>query len=500
MKKNRVVSVFWWPAVIAAAVFVFAAAMVFSIGQSIWFDEGYSILLAKNSWSELFALTAVDAHPPFYYALLKVWGSVFGFDEFALRSLSATLLSGTVVMVSLLLRRLFSARVALLALPVIILGPFLLRYGYEVRMYSTALLIGVSATYMLVVALKEKRWWQWGIYAVLVALGMYTLYMMVVVWLAHFVWLLVQSLKKPRNKVTQWQWVYAYAAAVALFAAYIPTFLYQMTNSALPGIGSAITLTRLSDITSVLLTFTPEWKLGGLLSLLILAGIALLIWVGVQTHKHLTKIEKKHYGFLAVLVLVPLAFYTITSLSSHPIFVNRYLAHVAIFIYALVGVTLALGIVYQKKFKKLSYIPYLAYGVILVTLSIGLVQLQAAGNYIFERNQTPYTQQIRDSIKCSDALTIVADDPYTYIDSVYYFDNCDIRFFSENDVEKKGGYAPLHGSPARVGNQSELTAPIIMTLGWDGKEPSFELDERYKFVDEKVFGSQLITTYRLIEE
>lgn len=73
MKKNKAVSVFWWPAVIAAAIFVFAVAMVFSIGQSIWFDEGYSILLAKGSWSELFALTAVDAHPPFYYALLKIW-------------------------------------------------------------------------------------------------------------------------------------------------------------------------------------------------------------------------------------------------------------------------------------------------------------------------------------------------------------------------------------------------------------------------------------------
>jgi uncharacterized membrane protein len=370
-------------------------------------------------------------------------------------------------------------------------------------MYATALLIATSATYMLVVALKEKRWWQWVAYAALVALGMYTLYMMVVVWFAHFVWLLVQTLKnkKTRRNLVQWQWLYAFAGAVVLFAPYIPTFIYQMIHSALPGIGNEITLTRVGDMVSVLLLFTPEWKLGGWLTLLILAGIALVIWVGVKTYTYLSKEEKKHYVFLAYLIMVPLAFYILTSLPPRdPVFVVRYLAHIAIFIYAFVGVTLAFGIVHQKKFKNYSYVPALAYGVMFVTLIIGLVQLQVAGNYIFERNQTPYTQEIRNSINCSDALTIVAVDPYTYIDSVFYFDNCDIRFFSEEEVAKQGGYAPLGGSPARVGSPQELDAPIVMLLGWDGSEPSFSPDSRYKFVDSKVYGKQQITTFRLTEE
>jgi uncharacterized membrane protein len=85
--------------------------MVLSLRQSIWFDEGYSILLAKQPVGELLALTAVDAHPPLYYLLLKAWGEMFGFTEFALRSLSALFLGGAVTTMLLLIRRLFGTRV-----------------------------------------------------------------------------------------------------------------------------------------------------------------------------------------------------------------------------------------------------------------------------------------------------------------------------------------------------------------------------------------------------
>lgn len=493
---------YWWVGMLLVAAAVYTGAMLFSVGNSIWFDEGYSILLAKSSWHELFALTAVDAHPPLYYALLKAWGSVFGYSEFALRSLSAVMAGGAVVVTATLLRKMFSAKVALTALPLIAAAPFVLRYGYEVRMYSTALLIAVGATYVLLNAYKGNKWSQWVVYAVLVALGMYTLYMTIVVWVAHAIWLLVQSLKKPRVPILQWRWAYAFIGAIVLFLPYIPTFIHQMFNSVLPGIGKELTLTSLVDIVTVLFTFTPEWQVGGWLSLLLLAGIILTTWVGVSTYKNFSKQDKQSYGLLVFLVLIPLAFYAVTSLPPRdPIFVNRYLAHVAIFVYSLVAVTLALGVVHRNKLRaNRRIVPVIAYVLVGVILAIGLSRLHTAGNFVFERMQTPETQQVRSSIECNDATTIVADDPYTYIDAVFYFDDCDMRFYSEQPVEKEGGYAPLHNSSARLSDSKDIQTQTLIRLGWNGNTPSFVVDDRYTLVDSRVYDKQLVEVYELSAE
>lgn len=493
----------WWPLVALAGIAVYVIAMLFARHQSIWFDEGYSILLAKSHWADLFALTAVDAHPPLYYALLKIWGSLFGFSEFALRSFSALLLSGAVVAGLALLRRLFSAKVALLALPFLIFAPFLIRYGYEVRMYSMATLIGVAATYVLVSAREHRGWWRWGVYAALVALGMYTLYMTLVIWLAHVVWLLVVMLKeKKRQPIKTWKWLYAFGFAVLLFAAYIPTFIYQTLYSALPGVGSSITLTKFGDMVSVLFTYTPEWNVGGWLTVLIVVGIILVSVVGARVYRLLSKQQKQYYLLIVALTLIPIAFYVLTSLPPRtPIYINRYLAHVAIFIYMLVGVTLALGIVYRDKWKgHARFVPFAAYAVTLLIVGIGMVQLHTIGNFVFERMQHPQTEQVRQAIACNDATTIVADDPYTYIDSAFYFDGCDLRFFSATPIDYKGGYAMLHDSPLRVEDSLNLDSQTIYRLGWVGQEPSFVVDGRYKLVHSEEHDKELLEKYELTSE
>jgi len=503
MTKHFSLEKIWWPVVALAGAAVYFIAIIFASHQSIWFDEGYSILLAKSNWGDLFSLTAVDAHPPLYYAVLKIWGTVFGFSDFALRSLSAVLLSGAVMTGLAMLRRCFSAKVALLALPFIVFAPFLIRYGYEVRMYSMAMLIGVAATYVLVSAYEKKDWWRWAVYAALVALGMYTLYMTLVIWLAHVVWLSVLSMKeKKRQPVKTWKWLYAYAFAVVLFLPYIATFIHQTLYSALPGVGSSITLAKLADMVSVLFAYTPEWSVGGWLALLILAGIILVSVVGVKVYQHIPQPQKKYYLLLVALTLVPIAFYILTSLPPRtPIYINRYLAHVAIFIYMLVGVTLALGVSYRSKWKKqASRLAPVAYAVTLLIVGIGMMQLYATGNFVFERMQHPQTSQIRQAVTCNNTTTIVADDPYTYIDSAFYFDGCDLRFFSENPIEYKGGYAKLHDSPLRISDSLNVDSQTVYRLGWVGQKPSFVVDNRYELIHSEQHDKQLLEEYQLISE
>ncbi|MBN1874732.1 MAG: hypothetical protein JXA33_10920 [Anaerolineae bacterium] len=41
--------------------------------EKLWYDEGFSVLVARLPWQRLLDATAGDVHPPAYYAVLKVW-------------------------------------------------------------------------------------------------------------------------------------------------------------------------------------------------------------------------------------------------------------------------------------------------------------------------------------------------------------------------------------------------------------------------------------------
>ncbi len=499
---GRLIEKYWWIALGFGALLFFALVLTLSSGQPIWFDEGYSILLARQSYGELLSLTAVDAHPPLYYLLLKFWGDIFGFSELALRSLSATLMSGAVIVAALTVRRMFSTRVMLFALPALILAPFLLRYGYEVRMYALATLIAVSATYALLRARSAKTWHWWAVYAVLVAAGMYTLYMMVAVWFAHFVWLLVVSLRSKSDSLWKMSWIYAFAGAVVLFLPYIKTFIHQLTHSALPGMGNEMTVPQLTNIASTLTLYTPEWSLGGWGSIVIVAFIVTVSLFGVRAYKKLKIGEKRHFMLIVALSFIPIVFYALTSLPPRdPIFIVRYMAHSSIFIYMLIGVITALTVVAKRSGRRSRIWNGIGLLLVAVVLTSGVVLLGRAGNFNFERMQQPLTHDVRDAARCNDSSTVVvADDPYTYIDSTFYFQDCDLRFFSKNDVAYAGGYAMLHESKLRVASPLDINAPEIVHLGWKGAEPRFKPDARYQLVGTDTFDKQVVTRYVLIEE
>lgn len=481
---------YWWVWPVIAMIVAYVLIMVLGNGQSVWFDEGYSIILAQHSIPELLALTAVDAHPPLFYILLKLWGSIFGWSEFALRSFPAILSSLVVGGMFLVVKKLFTTRVALVVLPFTVVAPFVLRYGYEIRMYSLALLIGVLATLVLVYASERKKSKLWILYSGLVALGMLTLYMSLAIWLAHAVWLFANWKKKSWKTFLKQPWVQSYIGAIALFAFYIPTVIYQLTHSALPGIGKEVTLTVLANIAGLVAVYTPEYKLDGLMSLGIIGVTALSVYLLLVAHLKMPKTQKSALWLMIILVTVPLFFFAIVAMLK-PIFITRYIAHVSVYIYALVGLAVALGWRYGKR--------YVAIILAIIALSVstfGVFQLQSIGNFIFERSQYPMSRQIRSDINCDKDTVIVSDDPYTYIDNRYYFAGCKFYFFSKDNVAKQGGYAPLSNSQQRLASSESLDNLRLLHLHWEG-ETTFKPDVRYRLVESKRYDKQFVDEYHL---
>jgi uncharacterized membrane protein len=442
--KNHFIAVLILGAIIAMAI-----SLAVGLSQSVWFDEAYSIMLAKQPVSQIIHLTSVDTHPPLYYLLLSGWGNIFGWSELALRSLSVLAMGGAVIISGLLTKKMFGLRALIITLPFVAFAPFLLRYSFEIRMYAVASLIGIAATYVLVLALdaKEKqRLWLYVLYAVLVAVGVYTLYYTVLLWVAHLIWLLWRSYSKKEALLSS-IWLKSYVLSVILFLPWLPTFFHQITNGALAPISQSMTLDNLLGIISFSFLYRPVWQLDALLSLVALFVILMIGYLCVQSFKVVDRKQKPYLILLAMYVLVPIAILTLVGLV-RPMYVERYLAHVLIGGSMLIGVAVALVTARSKKVLKVLS------ATLVVVMAIGIIQLIQVGNYNFQRLQHPDVKQAAAVItECQPGTVVLAADPYVEIELSYYLPLCKINFYSET-ASLGGGYAALTYSKSRIADPS----------------------------------------------
>jgi uncharacterized membrane protein len=420
------------------------AAMIISLSvgmmQSVWFDEAYSIAVSQQPLARMVHLISVDTHPPLYYLLLSVWGNLFGWGEFALRSFSVLAMGGAAALAGLLTKKLFGSRTAVITLPFIVLAPFLLRYGFEIRMYALASLIGIAATYVLVLAVQAKRnrVWLFGLYAVLVAVGVYTLYYTVLLWLAHFIWLVWQS-RSNKQPIIKSDWFRAYLLSVALFLPWMPSFITQITGGALAQISQSMTVDNLLGIVSFSFLFEPIWRLGPWQSLVILFVLAMLVYLSVRAFKLVDKKQKKYLVLFGLYFAIPIVLLTLVGLVK-PMYVERYLSHV------LIGASIYVGVIVSVVIKKSNNALKTLSALLIAAMAIGIFNLYQTGNYNFQRLQKPDVKSAAAYVsKCDNESVVFASDPYEAIELGYYLPKCKI-YFSSAPNRLIGGYTMLYGS------------------------------------------------------
>lgn len=476
--------------VLLAAVAAMAISLAIGLHQSVWFDESYSILVAKQPVAQLVQLTSVDTHPPLYYLLLKAWGSIFGWSAVALRGLSVLAMGGALTVGAFLVRRLFGVRAAVISLPFVAFAPFLLRYGFEIRMYALASLIGIAATYVLVRGVQAKTANEQAkyyiFYALLVALGVYTLYYTVLLWIAHVVWLLWLD-RKYKWAMIKRPWFLAFIGSLVLFLPWLPTFVSQITHNALAPIAQALTMENLSGIVSFAFLYRPSWQLTGLTSLIVLFVIITVSFIVIRAFKQVSGKEKPYLVLFSLYWMVPILVIAAISLVS-PMYVERYLSHVLIGASLFIGVSLAFVV---RLDKKMGYIG----GALLVVMIAGVIHLEAVGNYNFQRLQTPETKAIVSSYGCNDT-TYIASGPFAYIEGSYELSSCDFRFFATVNPVFHGGFAPLHDSDKRLTSTTSLMAKRLLLVDFNSNHKVLVPDGRYHFVGSKMFDGTQVNEYQ----
>jgi hypothetical protein len=135
---------------VAITLLAFALRLVRLDFQPLWWDEGYSVFFATRDFGTMLERTAIDIHPPLYYALMQVWIFFFGKSDIALRWLSVFIGVAAIPLIYLLAKKLFDARIALIAALLLAISPFHIYYSQEVRMYGLVTLLGLASFYLCI--------------------------------------------------------------------------------------------------------------------------------------------------------------------------------------------------------------------------------------------------------------------------------------------------------------------------------------------------------------
>jgi mannosyltransferase len=149
-------------------------------------DEGFTAQMVKLPWSLMVSdLARIDYNMALHYLPLKAWTTIFGTSEASLRFPSVIAVLIALPLLYKVVTKIFDTRVAALAVIILALNPFFLRYGLTARPYGFLILWAVVATTTLVAALEDPTRRRWLVYGLVAVIGIHVHLTAVLVIAAH---------------------------------------------------------------------------------------------------------------------------------------------------------------------------------------------------------------------------------------------------------------------------------------------------------------------------
>ena len=159
--------------------------------QGFWFDEANTAADLRYAPGKMLGLLPQnETTPPLFYCVAWVWARIFGFGEFALRSLPALAGVATVPVMYLATARLVSRRAGIVAAALTTCNPFLVWYSQEFRPYMPMVLLAAASLLAFAQARERPTRGTLIAWAVICSLALADHYYALLVVVPEAVWLL----------------------------------------------------------------------------------------------------------------------------------------------------------------------------------------------------------------------------------------------------------------------------------------------------------------------
>ena len=445
--------------------------------SSLWYDETVSTFLARQDLIDLTRHTAGDIHPPLYYYLLHFWIQFAGSSEFAFAFVSLAFDIILIALVYRVAREWLNANVALIAAFLVAISPYNLWYSQEVRMYTMGATLGLTSVYFFVRLLCRQSTVDsrqkflprdFIAYAIVSALGMYTLYyfafLLVFENLVALVWLIRNSKFAIQNFKSQfgiwdlgfWIWFCSQLAIVALYLPWLGVAFRQATDPPVPPWRSFTSLPQvlIESFSALTLGQSVDPMIVSPILLIAASVIVIALWRGGQ---------RSTIGGLFLLGYTFVPLFVIYSLSLwKPLYHVRYVFTYSPAFYIL----LALGLhrIANSKFRIAKY-------AVLFTVYCSLFTFSAysANNFWFDSKYAKddlrgALNYVAEHWRPGDAILINAGYTYTAFD--YYY---------RQPIAWRGRLADYTPRDATTGAVVLQTGSIggAQNLGWGNPESDF---------------------------
>ena len=223
----------------AALLFLLAVSVLLrtrALDASLWIDEGISAGIASHPAGEIPGLLRQDGSPPAYYLLLHAWTELAGTSEavlrapslaFALLTVPATLWAGW---------SLFGRRAGWICAAAAAVLPFLTAHAQEARMYTLVAFLSVLATASFLHAFAFGRRRYVPLFALVLALLLYTHYWAIFLALGGIVALarLLATASPSERRRLGLDGALAFGLAALAFAFWAPTLAFQLEHTGAP--------------------------------------------------------------------------------------------------------------------------------------------------------------------------------------------------------------------------------------------------------------------------
>lgn len=181
-------------------------SVYFCFSSDIWYDELFTMGLARQSCGNLISITARDVHPPFYYLIVKLFLLGMGKSSIAWQVTVAKLVSCIPFFFCILLslnkiRKKFGMLPAGLFSFFLFSMPQMADYTVEIRMYGFALLfITAGMLYAYEILLSPYTIKAWIMLTVCAVLACYTHYFACITACMIYLYLLIGMLRYRKEK------------------------------------------------------------------------------------------------------------------------------------------------------------------------------------------------------------------------------------------------------------------------------------------------------------